>query len=79
MLKFNSLFTLCLLLVGTSTLAAQNNPSRTVTIPAGGALDIVRDIIEADLLATDTATVEDTRYLLERGRTYAYATQWQPI
>ena len=79
MLKFNSLFTLCLLLVGTSTLAAQNNPSRTVTIPAGGALDIVRDFIEADLLATDTATVEDTRYLLERGRTYAYTTQWQPI
>ncbi len=51
---------------------------RTRTIPPGGGTNLIRTFIEADLVATDTATVEGTVYLLQRGATYPYVGQWRP-
>ena len=51
---------------------------RTRTIPAGGGTNLIRTFIENDLKATDTATVESTVYLLNRGATYPYVGQWRP-
>ncbi len=71
-MKFNSYLTLVLV-----CFAALLTAQREVFIEST-AIDIISSTIEADLLATDTATVESTIYRLRRGTNYAYATQFQP-
>jgi hypothetical protein len=41
------------------------------------AIGVIQSTIEADLLANDTATVENTVYILKRGERYAYETQYR--
>lgn len=71
-MKF-SIFTI-ILMAFTTVVFAQ---SREIVIEPGG-LNPIAMAVEADLLANDTATVEDTRYILRRGATYPYDFQWQP-
>ena len=74
-MQFNSLFLTCLLLLGVGTAATAQQ--REVVIPSVG-LNIIQTTIEADLASMGVDVVENTTYILERGKRYAYSTQYQP-
>lgn len=78
MMKINSLPLLFLLLLGAVRLAAQPTTTRTVTIPSGQEFDVIRNFITNDSMMMGLDVVTNTTYLLERGETYVYTTQWQP-
>ncbi len=59
------------------TITAFAQDARQVIIEPGG-LNAIEAAIEADLINSDTATVEATTYILRRDAIYPYDTQWQP-
>ena len=70
----NNYFLLLLVLLGGSTLFAQQ---REVIIEADG-VDVIKNTIEADLAAVGEETASNTIYRLRRGERYAYSSQFRP-
>ncbi len=60
-----------------SMTAFAQEEQRTVIIEPGG-VDAVFAAVEADLAATDTATVSSTKYILRRDAVYPFVEEWRP-
>lgn len=68
---------LAVALLASAGVSAQDTP-RIVNIPQSQDANTIRNFIEADLAASDTATVASTIYTLDRDGLYLYNGQWQP-
>lgn len=70
---YNQLFTLLAVVLIAGTLSAQ----RTVIIEPGG-IDVIKNTIEGEVASLGEEMVAQTTYVLRRGATYGYQTQFRP-
>ncbi len=71
-------FFICALFVFVLSDGMQAQDERVMIIEPMAAADVIRNFVEADLAATDSATVANTKYILRRDATYPFTEEWRP-
>lgn len=77
-MKYGKMIVLTLVITLLVGAFAANAQTREVIIENTGLPNCIKEALEADLAANDSATVTNTKYILRRGETYVHTEQYQP-